>query len=140
MIQGSVGAQVNNIGDEYFYNWFGNRTRSGGEAQAVLDGLVPHESFIQARVLTSEVIASADYFSLRNVSLGYNMPEKVTSKLGISGLRVYTTAQNLLYITAKDYHGFNPEHVDGNNPRAYGSQRAGTPVFKTVTIGLNVNF
>ena len=140
MIQGSVGAQVNNIGDEYFYNWFGNRTRSGGEAQAVLDGLVPHESFIQAKVLTSEVIASADYFSLRNVSLGYNMPEKVTSKLGISGLRVYTTAQNLLYITAKDYHGFNPEHVDGNNPRAYGSQRAGTPVFKTVTIGLNVNF
>ena len=140
MVQGSVGAQVNNIGDEYFYNWFGNRTRSGGEAQAVLDGLVTHESFIQAKVLTSDVIASADYFSLRNVSLGYNMPEKVTSKLGISGLRVYTTAQNLLYITAKDYHGFNPEHVDGNNPRAYGSQRAGTPVFKTVTIGLNVNF
>ncbi|WP_445748513.1 SusC/RagA family TonB-linked outer membrane protein [Polaribacter sp.] len=140
MIQGSVGAQVNNIGDEYFYNWFGNRTRSGGEAQAVLDGLVPHESFIQAKVLTSEVIASADYFSLRNVSLGYNMPERITTKIGLSGLRMYATAQNLLYITAKDYHGFNPEHVDGNNPRAYGSQRGGTPIFKTVTIGLNINF
>ena len=50
MLQGSVGAQVNNIGDQYFFNWFGNRTRSGGEAQAVADGLVPDESFIQEKV------------------------------------------------------------------------------------------
>ena len=140
MVQGSLGAQVNNIGDQYFYNWFGNRTRSGGEAQAVADGLVPHESFIQEKVLTSEVIASADYFSLRNVSLGYNLPDDLTSRFGLSGLRIYATAQNLIYITADDYHGFNPEHVDGNNPRAYGSQRAGTPIFKTISFGLNVDF
>ncbi|MBC3844789.1 TonB-dependent receptor [Winogradskyella echinorum] len=140
MLQGSLGAQVNNIGDQYFYNWFGNSTRSGGAAQAVADGLVPHESFIQEKVLTSEVIASADYFSLRNVSMGYNFNDDFTSKIGLSSLRVYATAQNLLYITADDYHGFNPEHVDGSNPRAYGSQRAGTPIFSTVTLGLNVEF
>ncbi|WP_142786380.1 SusC/RagA family TonB-linked outer membrane protein [Changchengzhania lutea] len=140
MLQGSLGAQVNNIGDQYFYNWFGNRTRSGGEAQAVTDGLVPHESFIQEKVLTSEVIASADYFSLRNVNLGYNMPDDITAKLGVTGLRLYATAQNLIYITADDYHGFNPEHVDVDNPRAYGSQRAGTPIYKTVTFGLNIDF
>ena len=140
MVQGSLGAQVNNIGDQYFYNWFGNRTRSGGEAQAVADGLVPHESFIQEKVLTSEVIASADYFSLRNINIGYNMPDDVTSKLGVSGARIYATAQNLIYITADDYHGFNPEHVDDDNPRAYGAQRAGTPIYKTVTLGLNIDF
>lgn len=140
MIQGSVGAQVNNIGDQYFYNWFGNRTRSGGEAQAVADGLVPHESFIQEKVLTSEVIASADYFSLRNITIGYNMPANLTSKIGVQGLRVYASGQNLLYMTASDYHGFNPEHIDGTNPRAYGSQRAGTPLFKTFTLGLNLDF
>ena len=140
MVQGSLGAQVNNIGDQYFFNWFGNRTRSGGEAQAVADGLVQDESFIQEKVLTSEVIASADYFSLRNVNLGYNVPDKFTSKFGLSGLRLYASAQNLIYITADDYHGFNPEHIDGTNPRAYGSQRAGTPIFKTVTLGLNIDF
>ena len=139
-LQGSLGAQVNNIGDQYFYNWFGNRTRSGGEAQAVADGLVTDESFIQEKVLTSEVIASADYFSLRNVNLGYNFPEDITSKLGVSNLRLYATGQNLLYITADDYHGFNPEFIDGSNPRAYGSQRAGTPIFRTVTLGLNIDF
>jgi len=140
MLQGSLGAQVNNIGDQYFFNWFGNRTRSGGAAEAVAAGLVPDESFIQEKVLTNEVIASADYFSLRNVNLGYNMPDEFTSKLGISGLRLYASAQNLIYITADDYHGFNPEHIDGSNPRAYGSQRAGTPIFKTVTLGLNIDF
>ncbi|WP_297766015.1 TonB-dependent receptor [uncultured Muriicola sp.] len=139
-LQGSLGAQVNNIGDQYFYNWFGNRTQSGGEAQAVADGLVTDESFIQEKVLTSEVIASADYFSIRNVNLGYNFPEDVTSKLGVSNLRLYATGQNILYITADDYHGFNPEFIDGSNPRAYGSQRAGTPIFRTVTLGLNIDF
>ena len=140
MVQGSLGAQVNNIGDQYFFNWFGNRTRSGGEAQAVADGLVPDESFIQEKVLTSEVIASADYFSLRNVTLGYNMPDDITSKFGVTGLRLYASAQNLIYITADDYHGFNPEHIDGTNPRAYGSQRAGTPIYQTVSFGLNIDF
>ncbi|MDT0622009.1 SusC/RagA family TonB-linked outer membrane protein [Croceitalea vernalis] len=140
MVQGSLGAQVNNIGDQYFYNWFGNRTRSGGEAQAVADGLVPHESFIQEKVLTSEVIASADYFSLRNVNIGYNFDEKTLSNIGLEGLRVYVTGQNLLYITADDYHGFNPEHDDNGNIRAFGSQRAGTPIFSTLTLGLNIDF
>ncbi|MDF4204783.1 TonB-dependent receptor [Maribacter sp. SA7] len=140
MVQGSLGAQVNNIGDQYFYNWFGNRTRSGGELEAVANGLVSDVSFIQEKVLTSDVIASADYFSLRNVNLGYNFSKDVSERIGVSGLRVYATAQNLLYITADDYHGFNPEHIDGSDPRAYGSQRAGTPIFRTVTVGLNVDF
>jgi TonB-dependent starch-binding outer membrane protein SusC len=140
MIQGSLGAQVNNIGDQYFYNWFGNLTRSGGASQAVADGLVPHESFIQEKVLTSEVIASADYFSLRNVNIGYNFPKGAISEIGISGARVYLTGQNLFYKTADDYHGFNPEHDDYGNPRAYGSQRAGTPLYRTISLGFNVDF
>ncbi len=140
MIQGSFGAQVNNIGDQYFYNWFGNSTRSGGAEQAVEDGLVPHVSFIQEKVLTSEVIASADYVSLRNVTFGYNFKDVLLSKIGLSGLRIYASGQNLIYRTADDYHGFNPEHIDDDNPRAYGAQRAGTPLFRTMTLGLNVNF
>ncbi|MFI8603897.1 SusC/RagA family TonB-linked outer membrane protein [Cellulophaga baltica] len=140
MLQGSVGAQVNNIGDQYFYNWFGNGTRSGGAIQAVADGLISDVSFIQEKVLTSEVIASADYFSLRNVNMGYNFSGDTLDKIGLQGLRIYATAQNLVYITADDYHGFNPEHVDSSNPRAYGAQRAGTPIFSTITLGLNVDF
>lgn len=140
MVQGSLGAQVNNIGDEYFYNWFGNTTRSTGAEEAVAAGLVPDVSFIQRKVVTSEVIASADYFSLRNINLGYNFSNDVISRIGLDGLRLYATGQNLLYITADDYHGFNPEHDDNGNVRAFGSQRAGTPIFRTFTIGMNIDF
>ena len=140
MLQGSQGGQIKNIGDEYFYNWFGNATRSGGAQEAVDNGLVSHPSFIQAKVLTSEVVQSSDYFSLRNVNLGFNFPSDFTSKVGIENLRIYATGLNLIYITADDYHGFNPEHIDTPNPRAYGEQRAGTPIYSTISLGLNVNF
>ena len=66
-------------------------------------------------------------FSLRNVNIGYNLQKSVVSKLGIEGVRVYASGQNLIYKTSDDYHGFNPEYIDTNNtPRAYGAQRAGT--------------
>ena len=75
------------------------------------------------------------------MNIGYNFPETPLANLGLDRLRVYATGQNLLYITSDDYHGFNPEYIDtGNTPRAYGSQRAGTPIFKTISFGLNVQF
>lgn len=140
MVQGSLGGQVNNIGDEYFFNWFGNTTRGTGAEEAVAAGLVPDVSFIQRKVVTSDVIASSDYFSLRNINLGYNFSNDLTSRIGLDGLRIYATAQNLIYVTADDYHGFNPEHDDNGNVRAFGSQRAGTPIFKTFTVGMNIDF
>ena len=138
MIQGSQGAEVKNIGDQYFGTFWQGATTS---PQAVVDaGIIPHTSFLQQRVHTDDVISSAGYFSLRNINIGYTLPETVTSRLGIEKLRVYATAQNILYITSDDYKGFNPEFVDDDNPRAYGAQRGGTPIFKTMSLGLNVNF
>uniref|UniRef100_UPI00404B4592 TonB-dependent receptor domain-containing protein n=1 Tax=Flavobacterium sp. TaxID=239 RepID=UPI00404B4592 len=138
MIQGSHGAEVRNVGDEYFYSQFNGATIS--PAQVVSDGIVSDASFIQARVVTNDIVQSAGYFSLRNINIGYNMPEKYIAKIGITGFRIYATGQNLLYITDKGYTGFNPEFIDDNNPRAYGAQRAGTPLFRTTSIGVNINF
>ena len=65
----------------------------------------------------------------------------MVSAIGINSLRIYATGQNLLYITSDDYHGFNPEFIDSNNtPQSYGAQRAGTPLFSTMSVGLNINF
>ncbi|MFI1743576.1 SusC/RagA family TonB-linked outer membrane protein [Thalassobellus sediminis] len=139
MIQGSQGAEVKNIGDQYFgTDWQGGTS----DEQAVVDaGLITDASFLQQRVHTNDVVMSAGYFSLRNVNIGYSLPKDVISKLGIKSLRLYATGQNLIYITSDDYKGFNPEFIDGNNtPQSYGAQRAGTPLFRTMSVGLNVNF
>ncbi|MDB9732394.1 SusC/RagA family TonB-linked outer membrane protein, partial [Polaribacter sp.] len=139
MIQGSQGAEVKNIGDQYFYtHWTG----ATSDVQAVVDaGVIPDASFLKPRIHTNDVVMSAGYFSLRNVNIGYAFSEDTVSKLGMASLRVYATGQNLLYITSDDYHGFNPEFIDSNNsPQSYGAQRAGTPLFSTYSVGLNVNF
>ena len=139
MIQGSQGAEVKNIGDQYFGTHWQGRT---SDEQAVVDaGVVPNATFLQPRIWTNDVVQSAGYFSLRNINIGYNFTKDQLARFGLGGLRAYVSGQNLLYITSDEYNGFNPEYIDTNNsPRAYGSQRAGTPLFRTVTAGVNVNF
>ena len=138
MIQGSQGAEVRNVGDEYFFNWFGNATVN--PEQAVIDGFVPNSTFIKQKVLTNQIVQPAGYFSLRNVNIGYNFSKSQLSKLGLENLRIYASGQNLIYNTSKKYNGFNPEFVDDPNARKYGEQRAGTPLFSTMSLGVNVNF
>ena len=53
---------------------------------------------------------------------------------------MYAAGQNLLYKTADDYTGFNPESIDKTGPTTYGYQRAGSPIYSTISIGLNVDF
>ncbi|MGC6422879.1 MAG: SusC/RagA family TonB-linked outer membrane protein [Flavobacteriaceae bacterium] len=139
MIQGSQGAEVKNIGDQYFFSqWNGATT----DEQAVVDaGIISDASFLKPRTVTNDMVMSAGYFSLRNVNIGYTLPENAISSLGLTSCRIYATGQNLLYITSDDYHGFNPEYIDSNNtPQSYGAQRAGTPIFSTMSLGLNINF
>ncbi|MET2986088.1 SusC/RagA family TonB-linked outer membrane protein [Aureibaculum conchae] len=140
MIQGSQGGQVRNVGDQYFYH-FSGATIDGGAEQMVAEGIISDVSFLQPKIFTNDIVQNSGYFSLRNVNIGYNLPKDAVSKLGISSLRLYASGQNVLYITSDDYHGFNPEYIDSNNtPITYGSQRAGTPLFSTYSVGLNINF
>ncbi len=139
MIQGSLGAEVKNVGDQYFYtHWQGS---TSDVQEVVEDGIISDATFLQQRVHTDDIVQSANYFSLRNVNVGYNFNKGQLDKIGINGLRLYLSAQNLVYITSDEYNGFNPEYIDTNNtPISYGSQRAGTPLFRTVTAGLNIQF
>ncbi|WP_066629059.1 SusC/RagA family TonB-linked outer membrane protein [Labilibacter marinus] len=141
MFQGSQGAEVKNIGDQYFFShWNGATT----DEQAVVDaGVISDASFLKPRIHTNDVVMSAGYISLRNVNIGYTFSDNTLSKIGIESLRLYATGQNLLYFTSDDYHGFNPEFIEtanGNSPQSYGAQRAGTPLFRTYSVGLNVTF
>lgn len=143
MLQGSHGAQVRNVGDQYFGTHWQGGTIDQGAALAVTNNVISHETFLQDRVLTNDIVHGAGYISLRNVNIGFNFPKDVLSKLKLESLRLYATGQNLLYLTTDpDYHGFNPEHSDTNADAVLtaGGQRAGTPQYRTMTIGLNVNF
>ena len=70
----------------------------------------------------SRFIESSDYFRIKNVTLGYDVPVKRLKSIGITGLNVYVNVQNLLTIT--NYTGLDPEV--GNLPdNSQANQNAG---------------
>ncbi|WP_345026197.1 TonB-dependent receptor [Ravibacter arvi] len=58
--------------------------------------------------ISSQWVRSAAYFRLKNLQLGYSVPQAVVRKLNINKLRVFGSAQNLLTLH-KFYDSFDPE-------------------------------
>ncbi|GAB5552701.1 MAG: TonB-dependent receptor [Saprospiraceae bacterium] len=86
-------------------------------------------------------LESASFIRLRNLSLGYNLPESVISKAGISRMKVYVTGTNLLTFT--DYLGYDPEaRSDSGGGAGFGNGQAfySAPLAKTLAFGINLNF
>jgi hypothetical protein len=77
---------------------------------------------------------------LRNINIGYRIPQEFLDELNVNSARIYASGQNLFYKTAEGYTGFNPESINTTSPTTYGYQRAGSPVFSTISLGLNIEF
>jgi TonB-linked SusC/RagA family outer membrane protein len=133
LFQGSHGAEVRNMGDQYLFNHFNS-------AQDFNTATTPDQGFIREKIFTDDIIQDASYVALRNLTIGYNMSKDTIEKFGLSSLRLYATGQNLMYLTASDYTGFNPESINDTSGTTYGYQRAGSPIFRTISLGLNVEF
>lgn len=57
---------------------------------------------------SSRFLMDGDYFRLRNITLGYTIPEQFLEKLRLTSLRFYISCDNLLTLTASGYRGFDP--------------------------------
>lgn len=86
----------------------------------------------------------ASYIRLRNISIGYTVPEKVLEKYKISRLRFYVSSTNLFLITR--YKGLDPEVLQNTQTNseagniAAGGPYLGTPQARTIIAGFNINF
>ncbi len=134
MFQGSHGAEIRNMGDQYLFNHFNSSQDYNTET-------TPDQEFIKEKIFTNDIIQDASYIALRNVTLGYNFGRDMLDGTNFfTSARVYVTGQNLMYLTADDYTGFNPESINDTSPTTYGYQRAGSPIQRTVSVGLNLGF
>ena len=77
-------------------------------------------------------LEDGSYLRLKNLSVGYNVPDKIINKIGTSNIRLFLSGQNLLTFTK--YKGFDPEV--GEN----GLDMLKYPQSRTVLIGANINF
>ena len=84
---------------------------------------------------TSDVhLIDASYLSLRNVTIGYSFPKKWMQKLGIGGIRVYVTGDNLALWSKRQ--GFDPRvSITGSN-----GDFGGYAPLRVISGGVNLTF
>ena len=82
---------------------------------------------------STRFLTSASYLNLQNVNLGYTLPERLTRKFLVSSLRIYVSAENLYYWSARK--GFDPrqDFEGGTTATRYSPMR-------TVSGGITVKF
>ena len=72
-------------------------------------------------------IVDASFVRLKNISLSWNLPEELNTKMNLEGSRIYLQGQNILTFT--DYVGLDPE-----------SFSTSVPPLRMVTAGIQVTF
>lgn len=80
---------------------------------------------------SSRYVEDGSYLRLKNLQVGYTLPQSVAQKVGIASCRLYLTVGNLLTFTS--YTGYDPEVGGGVDWGNY-------PQSRTITLGTNINF
>ena len=143
--QGSQGAEVYNIDPIYWQSQFRDDTTVAFDANndKIADANGMH--YLETRDVHGSMVQDASYIALRNITLGYTLNPDFLSKAGIGSMRVYLAATNLLYVMGKNYTSYNPEGIEIENggyagPTTNGYQEGASPIVKSFTFGVNVNF
>lgn len=88
----------------------------------------------QMQVVNDRYLQNLAYLRLKNLSIGYTLPSKLTTKAGIERLRIYFAGENLCYWSPFKTDYIDPEQaMSANDARIY-------PFSKTVSIGVNLTF
>ncbi|WP_299607957.1 TonB-dependent receptor [uncultured Aquimarina sp.] len=90
---------------------------------------------------STRYLQESDFIRLRNLTLGYTVPQEVTKKFYMERIRIYFTGFNLLTFT--DFDGYDPESTadfNGNSNIQVGETFYSAPPAKTYTLGINIDF
>ena len=84
-------------------------------------------------MISSFWVKSGAYCRLKNIVLGYTLPQTWIQKAALSKVRIYASAQNLFTIKNNFEEGFDTDNSIGSGASCY-------PLNKTFIFGLNVEF
>lgn len=88
----------------------------------------------------SQWICNGSYLRLNMLLLGYTFDSSIAKKIGLSGLRVYASGNNLFLITASDFLGYDPESTSSTSKFGQNMTFFSYPRARTFTFGVNVTF
>lgn len=87
-------------------------------------------------------VYGASVFRLREVSLGYDFPKKLISKLKLTGINLSVSGRNLWYLAPQTpkYINYDPEVSSFGTSSAQGFDITGAPSMRRMGVNLNVTF
>ncbi|GGH03263.1 SusC/RagA family TonB-linked outer membrane protein [Parapedobacter pyrenivorans] len=151
-MQSSVGAKVYNLENLYY---------QGATVSAIRRSLVENQWWSTAEpgngkepaTALSQLawVSNSDYYledasflAIRNLNLGYTVPQSFSERYKINSFRLFASISNLLMITKKGFHGYNPEgftsgEIDGIKSMP-GFNNGSEPINRVYTFGVNVIF
>jgi TonB-linked SusC/RagA family outer membrane protein len=93
----------------------------------------------------SRYLLNMAYLRMKNITVGYTLPESLFKKVHISKLRVYAALENFFTFDHLGTLPIDPEEIDGYsmwNDTNYNSSRSGVgvPTFKSASVGVQLNF
>lgn len=114
-----------------FFDW----TRNGWTEERYQNGeKITYPAISTAQTVSHTTndffIQNRSFLRLKNIELGYTLPQKFMSKVGVKSLRFYVSGQNLFV-----WDNLRITHVDPEQNNSYGY-----PITKNVTLGVNINF
>ncbi|AXT62367.1 TonB-dependent receptor [Aquimarina sp. AD10] len=145
LLQGSQGNDLYNF-MKFFtdFNTFPGAKSINYVTQNGLPALTNEADIILAESAQSSFyIEDGSYVRLKNIVIGYSIPEAVSKKLGVQKIRWYLQGRNLITLT--DYTGLDPEvnlrNVGGTNPNlTIGLDSGVYPINRSIIFGFNVSF
>ncbi|WP_336514404.1 TonB-dependent receptor [Pollutibacter soli] len=145
-VQGRDVINYSKFGLDFYQSSLGNKLKSTLYESWLPDGSRPNAK-IPMQELTSTFSSNANptsyymedgsYLRLRNLSLGYTLPQNLTSKVRIDRVRFYVQAVNLFTITK--YTGLDPEIISTDDRAAF-IDASTYPAVKQIIFGANINF
>jgi len=90
-------------------------------------------------VPSSAFVENGSYLKLKNLTIGYTLPEALSKRFSLSRLRIYFSTQNLFVITK--YRGLDPEiGIQFGNATQNGVDNGTYPPSRSYTFGLGITF
>lgn len=110
---------------------------------ANLDAYFPRplvDNYAKNQKVQTRYLQNAAYMRLKNLQVGYTLPNSITKKAGMSNVRIFFSAENLFTLTGLP-EGFDPETIHTGYGSGDGTWSSKTyPLSRTFSTGLSVNF
>ena len=83
------------------------------------------------------MVYSGSYFKIKQIQLGYTLPQSLTKKASIENVRAYISLDN--FFTCTNYPGLDPETCN-QNYNGPGLDKGAYPNMRKMVLGVSVTF